>query len=320
MLRWFKLLLHSFFAVAIAAAAWMLSNYYFPSAALFISIGGFFFLEVVVVFINLMEGWERIAAAMEASQQKLEREIAISEQRIEQATGIWRKASGDNFLLKDLEEILFEYDRIKSDNDVFFLQQARIALDIAKESMAKISDRELRDRPMEQTNLLYMKFLYTNANWRIRSSSYEEITEWWDSPDGVQYWQFNVEALKRGILIERIFVINQGNDLKNHPKLAALMNKQASHQPPVKVFLAKCDHKLEKNIVIFDNKDVPKYAVWVTPSADNQIKMNRWNMSGIPRVVAELENTFELIKGVSEEYHPNAAGQPTGGGARRTRH
>ena len=281
-------------SLVIGGITWVASKNIASDLAPMLALASFFFTLFIIMASNLRKAWENTS-----------REMSDIQQKVKDALGVWETASSDPFLMLALKQILSDYEKIKKENDVFFLKEIHDKIDIAKETIRTLSVREIKDRPMVETNAhLYIEFLYRVADDKILSLSCGEEVEWWEEPEGKQYWKYNIEALKRGIEIERIFIIDEDKDFRDNSKLLSLMQEQVNHKPPIKVRTARINpcKKLARNSIVFDNKKIPRYTVWVNPSSEK--KLDKWNLSGIERVAKEFLNSYDLIRGVSDEFVP----------------
>lgn len=288
----YKTIINFIISLGVAIATWFLASKTVPQIATILSIVIFFITELFLMIRDLLSSWETVRSRMSDIQTKTE-----------DALGLWKVAASDPCLNKSIHEILADYEAIQKENDPFFLKQMQDKINATKETIHKMSLKEIKDRPMEETNLRYIKHLFeiADTDTRILSTTYGESAEWWETPEGHQYWQYNVKALERGVKIERIFIIDDKEGLRRDPKLMKLMEKHLANKPPFSVRIATTDQeneKLTKNMIIFKNKNLPSYVVWIEPSTDKLI--DKWNLSGILRVVQLYENIYSMIRNSSE--------------------
>lgn len=292
---WIKTTKYSIISLVVGIITWFIAYKTVPQIAPILSIAIFFFTEFLLMIRNLLSSWEIVLNRMSEIQKKME-----------EAVGLWQVAANDPCLNKALHEILTDYDNILKQNDPFLLKQMQDKMEATKEAIRKMSLREIKDRPMDDKNLEYINHLFeiADAHTRVLSTTYDEATEWWITPEGQLYWQYNVMALEKGVKIERIFIIDEKKGLNQDPELIKLMEKHLTNKPPFKVRIATIDsvnEKLAKNMIIFINKTSHSYVVWVEPSTNKTI--GKWNLSGIPSVVHLYENMYDKIRSVSKEYN-----------------
>lgn len=133
----------------------------------------------------------------------------------------------------------------------------------------------------------------------MKATSIVTINEnWWHSQAGTEYWEENLRALKRGVQITRIYIL----DGQCSRRMTELMSVQA--EAGIRVYAIDRDlipAELYIDVVIFDERGVYE----IEPSTDDRQTRRTFKIS--PVDVRAISLRFEQILQVIMQYDSSAA-------------
>jgi len=120
------------------------------------------------------------------------------------------------------------------------------------------------------------------------------VGAWWHSSIGKRYWQQNLDAMQRGVAIERIFIFSSWS-----PALAALVQTQAAAGVSVRLLESSMvDPKHHINITLWD--DATAWEAKMNARGIIVANLLHLNSVQVERIAAE----FEICERSSEAYDP----------------
>lgn len=139
-----------------------------------------------------------------------------------------------------------------------------------------------------------------DATTNLQASQLDDGTSWWLTPAGFSYWESNRQAVNRGVVIRRIFIVDQPSS----PSVAKLLQQQ--HDAGVEVYYASAAQlgaQRQVNVAIWDSK-----TAWrAVSNANGQTIQN--DVIHAPKAVERIQELFNSCLVDATQYLPPAVKQ-----------
>jgi hypothetical protein len=226
--------------------------------------------------------------------------VAGMEQRLVDVTGLGRRLATDRDLFTSVSSMVNDYQRVAGE------QRYRLFSDRAKHIVAECADglHDLVEGHMTLPPLSQYSFGLSGIEGlhrTIKATSYVDAEKFWNSVAGEKYFQKNIEMLRRGVQVTRVFI-------GDRPTMARFQAVVMRHrQAGIRVLVALVDEiprELFEDYLIGDDEVLTQLQL----THDGQARAERISIDA--NEVRRAVNNFDrLIRGAHEweEIFPNAA-------------
>lgn len=172
------------------------------------------------------------------------------------AVGLQRESMKDNFLLTTMPRIISGYSDVARSGDQFFLDRAREAINNCAAEVTRLEEGHLEAAAKDVYG--HVKRNFAESKYSVFGTVFVALSDFWFSGGGKEYLQENFSAIKRGVKVTRVFILDDLKDIT--PEAERLIKAQADGGIVVRIALA---HNLTPDLLhdmgIYDDK----YAVYV---------------------------------------------------------
>lgn len=112
-----------------------------------------------------------------------------------------------DFVIKAVDD----YEKVARLNNASYLDYAHSCMTSSNATLHDLSEGIYRVPPLRESEGLIDSTILEDTRETFKATSFGDLEKWWSSPGGKTYLSENVDALKRGIPIIRIFIYQDHN-------------------------------------------------------------------------------------------------------------
>jgi hypothetical protein len=207
----------------------------------------------------------------------------------------WRTLEQIPWFKENIEQIiqacyLVDHD---SHNDIF-VENAKAEIERCRDNLLELSRGQLRTIFQDSQLMLRATERTRQSLKAVSVSNPQTGFAWWNGPVGKRYWNSNKDALRRGIVTERIFAYSTWTE-----ELARIVAEHSKEG--VKVYTVKLEDlspNLRVGSIIFDQD----FAYELRLSSDGQPVEHLWSIHTSD--ISRKTKNFHTVKSLATEYRP----------------
>ncbi|HVL87911.1 MAG TPA: hypothetical protein VM681_07925 [Candidatus Thermoplasmatota archaeon] len=187
---------------------------------------------------------------------ELRYQLTVTREELSVASGLQRDSLADPFLLQQVPRIVHGYTDVARTGDAFFTDRAREVVSHCAAEVVRLQEGYIEVPAKEVFS--YVKRNFHDTRHSVFGTVFVQISDFWFSGGGREYLQENFEAIRRGVKVQRVFIIDDLTDLTLD--VQDLIRRQAEGGIDVRVaFTDRLTPDLLHDMGIYDDK----YAVYV---------------------------------------------------------
>jgi hypothetical protein len=202
-----------------------------------------------------------------------------------------QQVSDDEYLRARIESIVESFSTICNGKDQdLFLKEGRRSLTSCRDSLKNLAEGTFLIDEERRMRILIDILEKARPEEKILATSYVDLGDWWKRDLGRRYLQANYEAVQRGVIIERIFIVRPGEQ-----EVEAFIEEQRKHNIIVRVVKeSSVKPHLKENFFLVEDS-ILSYSEY---SRDGQLV--RGYISQDSRKHSEYREKFDLLRDHSE--------------------
>lgn len=180
-------------------------------------------------------------------------QLTIGQETLTRALGFEQKALKDGFLLVKVPDLVESYSSIVASRDELFVQRAQHAISEATADVRNIKEGYFKVRPEDFNAVVNMMLAGTKK--AMFGTVFVKMADYWFGGSGKAYFVENLEAVRRGVKITRVFFLEEPAHLGDEIK--RLIRAQADGGIDVRIAMTRnLTPDLLRDIGIFDENYV----------------------------------------------------------------
>jgi len=201
----------------------------------------------------------------------------------------------DRKLVEILTSIAESYTSIHALGEDFLSKRAENVIGEASRVLNEMSSGKVNVLPHDYHEVASLLLHTTKAQDKVLATSYVETGEWWKNPSGEAYLQENINAVRRGAEVTRIFIFDNE---KSFHQSEALMIKQVEGGMKIKVAYAQdVPTRAQLDCMLVDDR----YAVELLLAADKKTVLG-FTVEHSESAVSRLKGLFTELLSKSEPF------------------